>query len=521
MYHPRVRFSPGARLAAALLSLALTGPCFADDSPVQGAAQTEAPTAFAAPEPKPVLDWGKADARSYLVPAYEIPAFQLLLNRFDHYAIDAAAYPGPLTNFRANLHRQWVVDDDKFSTNQFLHPYQGSTYQGLARSAGLDFWQASAYTFAGSVLWEESGENTAPSINDQIATGIGGNFLGEPLFRMASLLLETDSNGGPGFWRELGAALISPPTGFNRLVYGHRFDPVFRSYDPAVFTQIDLGATVGTHFTSDVNVNADPSAPPTDQTFKKGTGIASITIGYGLPGKPDYSYDRPFDYFNFDFAADSANGVESLFSRGLLYGTDYDVGSDYRGVWGLYGLYDYVAPNIFRVSSTAGALGTTAQWWLSSSVALQGTALAGVGYAGGGVIHGNGVTSPGPLGDGLRNYHYGMTPESVIAMRLIFGDRAALDATARGYYISKVGATESTGSETIDRLDVALTVRVFDLHGLTIRYEESARDGRYAKQPNSNQRVDTWTIGYTLLGSARFGAVDWRPTAASAASGDD
>ena len=103
-------------------------------------------------------------------------------------------YPSPIDNFRTNLHRSWVVDNDKFSTNQFLHPYSGSTYQGFARSAGLNFWQASAYTFAGSLLWEEAGENTAPSINDQIATGIGGNFLGEPLFRIASLLLERDAD---------------------------------------------------------------------------------------------------------------------------------------------------------------------------------------------------------------------------------------------------------------------------------------------------------------------------------------
>jgi hypothetical protein len=470
----------------------------------------EAPTAFHGPAPTPVLDWGTGDAHSFLVPAYEIPAFQLLLNRFDHYFEDAATYPWPTTNFRTNLHRQWVIDNDKFSTNQFLHPYQGSIYQGLARSAGLDFWQASAYTFTGSLLWEQSGENTAPSINDQIATGIGGNFLGEPLFRIASLLLESGSNGSPGWWRELGAAAISPSTGFNRLVYGNRFKPVFRSYDPALFTRVDLGGNVSTHFTSNVNINADPSAPPADQTLKRGTGTATFTVGYGLPGKPDYSYDRPFDYFNFEVALDTANGVESIFSRGLLYGTDYAAGANYRGLWGLYGIYDYAAPNIFRVSNTAGAFGTTAQWWVSHDVALQYTALAGVGYAGGGVIRGSGVTAPGPNGEGLRNYHYGVAPESVLALRLILGDRAALDTTARGYYISRVAASESTGSETINTIDVALTLRVYSLHGITIRYSESGRDGRYTNLPNSHQGVETISIGYTLLGSAHFGAVDWR-----------
>ena len=453
--------------------------------------------------------WGTADHRSFLIPALEIPTFQLLLNRADHYLIDEATYPSPIDNFRTNQHRSWVVDNDKFSTNQFLHPYQGSTYQGFARSAGLTFWQASAYTFAGSLVWEEAGENTAPSINDQIATGIGGNFFGEPLFRIASLLLEQDAEQ-PHWWRELAAGIVSPPTAINRFVFGDRFTPIFPSNDPAVFTRFDMSANAYTHFTSNVNVNADPTAPPANQALQRAKAATSVTIAYGLPGNPDYSYDRPFDYFNLDFALDTATGVESVFSRGLLYGTDYSSGRNYRGLWGLYGLYDYAAPNIFRVSNTAGALGTTGQWWLSQRLALQETALLGVGYAAGGVIHGAGVAPPGPAGDGLRNYHYGVAPESVLALRLILANRAALEATARGYYISRLGATETTGAETIERLDVALTVRVYKMHGIIVRYRVSNRDGHYHHLPDSHQRVATVNIGYTFMGDEDFGAVDWR-----------
>ena len=452
--------------------------------------------------------WGTGEHRSFLVPALDITAFELLLNRVDHFE-DAKTYPFQTTNFRNNLHRSWVVDDDKFSTNQFLHPYAGATYQGFARSAGLSFWQASAYTFAGSLAWEEAGENTAPSINDQIATGIGGNFLGEPLFRIASLLLERDADD-PRWWRELAAGIISPPTAFNRLAFGGRFAPIFDSNDPALFTRIDVSANAYTHYTSDVNVNADPSAPPANQTLQRANAEGDFTLAYGLPGKPGYSYDRPFDYFNLDLGLDNATGVESVFSRGLLYGTDYAGGRNYRGIWGVYGLYDYVAPNIFRVSSVAGALGTTGQWWLSRRVALQDTALLGVGYAAGGVIHGAGVAPAGPLGEGLRNYHYGVAPESLVALRLIFANRAAVDATARGYYISRLGATESTGSELIERVDLALTLRVYRHNGIFVRYRVSNRDGRYIGEPTSHQRVAILNIGYTFLGEDDFAAVDWR-----------
>ena len=67
----------------------------------------------------------------------EIAGFEFALNRFDHYAVDAQVYTSPWSNLRDNLHRKWVVDNDAFATNQFLHPYQGSLYHGFARSAGL------------------------------------------------------------------------------------------------------------------------------------------------------------------------------------------------------------------------------------------------------------------------------------------------------------------------------------------------------------------------------------------------
>jgi len=76
------------------------------------------------------------------------------------------------------LHGPWGFDGDDFQVNQLQHPYQGSVYHGFARSAGLGFWPSAAYTFLGSLVWEIAGETTNPSINDQVASGIGGSLLG-------------------------------------------------------------------------------------------------------------------------------------------------------------------------------------------------------------------------------------------------------------------------------------------------------------------------------------------------------
>ena len=74
--------------------------------------------------------------------------------------------------------------------------------------------------------------------------------------------------------------------------------------------------------------------------------------------------------------------------RGLLYGDKYKGSSTFNGLYGVYGTYDYFAPEIFRVATTALSVGTTSQWLLTKELALQGSVLGGVGFGTGGSILG-------------------------------------------------------------------------------------------------------------------------------------
>ncbi|MCX7171631.1 MAG: DUF3943 domain-containing protein [Proteobacteria bacterium] len=428
--------------------------------------------------------------KNYLLPAGEIVGFNILLNRFNYYFIDKQVYGTTLNTVRDNLTGKWIVDTDPFAVNQFMHPYQGSMYFGFARSTGLDYWESLGYTFGGSLLWEIVGETGRPSINDLVTTGFGGTFLGEPLFRMASLLLE---GGGktPGVWREVGAAAISPTLGFNRLAFGDRFRSVFESHAPAIYSYVRLG------WNKVDNVFDEALS----QKLRRDAATADFHMAYGLPGKAGYSYTRPFDYFDFQFTATTANAFENIMSRGLLIGKEYAAGDTYRGVWGLYGSYDYISPQIFRVSSTAISLGTTAQWWISEKVALQGTVLGGLGYGAAGTIHGTGE----------RDYHYGATPQALLALRLMFGETANVDLTARKYYVSDVASTEDNGSERIFRGDAAFTMRVNGPHAITLKYTASQRNAHYPNMADAHQTVRTLSLLYTyFFGEGKFGAVDWR-----------
>ena len=455
----------------------------------------EARLKFRPSELKPDLSWETGEGKSYFIPALEIPGFILALNAFDRLVYGnqvedgKKVYSSNISTFWHHVVQgRWRYDNDSFHVNQFGHPYQGSIYHGFARSAGLDFWESLGYTFLGSFLWETAGETTKPSINDQVASGIAGSFFGEVLFRMSNLLLES-GGGEPGFWRELGAAALSPPTGFNRLVFGDRFKAVFPSRDPAVFQWARLGEGM---------IVSNRTGSSVTHNFQE---TLNYSMAYGLPGKPNYSYTRPFDYFQVEVGAISrANVFENITTRGLLLGEKYGVGDSYRGIWGLYGSFDYISPRFFRVSSTAASLGTTSQWWLAPAVALQSTVLGGAGLAAGGKA----------FSETDRDYHFGITGRTVLALRLIFDDIAMLDMTGRGYYISSLGGSKPKGIEAISHIETGLFFRIYGHHALGIQYQTLYRNARYSGRDNVHQTQGTLSLVYALLGDTRFGAVEWR-----------
>ncbi len=214
-------------------------PAATEELPPSIVAQEKASDARIVNTPKPDLSLEIEAQKSYAIPALEILGFDFLLNRFNRRFIDRNEYDSSFSSIKRNLRSSWNVDKDPFNINQLGHPYQGSMYHGFARSAGLNYWESLAYTFVGSAVWEVAGETTPPSRNDQITTGIGGTFLGEALFRMASLVLE--KGDGPRFWREVTAGIISPATAFNRLAFDKRFDSIFASRNPAYYSRLGLG----------------------------------------------------------------------------------------------------------------------------------------------------------------------------------------------------------------------------------------------------------------------------------------
>ena len=388
--------------------------------------------------------------KSYVLPAIEIVAMDAAVNLAGRLMLEPATYEVTPTSIRRNLRGPWVFDDDPFEINQFLHPYQGAMYHGIARSNGLGYWPSMAYTFTASALWEIAGETTPPSRNDQIASGVAGSFLGEPLFRISRLLLER-ADDGPGIWRTLGSVLASPPTGLNHMMVGNPEGSI--ETDAVPF--------------SDIRVQIGTSARRSH---------VALSMDHGYPGNGAYGHERPFDYFRIESRL-SNDGLEQLTTRGLVVGTDYGAGR-LSGLWGLYGTYDYFAPEDFQFSSTGVSVGTTLQTRIIESLVVQGSGLVGAGYA---------ASQSGDTD--RRDYRYGAAPQALANLRLIAGRRAALDLTAREYFVER---------NLVSVRDASLAVRLYRRHGVGVTYQLAGLGA------NDRSAVGVF---YTFLGSGGFGAV--------------
>jgi hypothetical protein len=441
----------------------------------------------------------------YVIPAIELTGFLALLNGYDRVAYAKQVEDGKkiysstfATTWDHVREQRWVHDQDPFNVNQFGHPYQGAMMFGWPRSTGIGFWTSLVYSNVGSFAWEMAGETSAPSINDAITTGQAGSLLGETLYRMADLVLEDSGGEIARRFHEYLAMALAPPAAANRHMFGHSLEVGLPDSAPATAWQLGVGATVDAH-ARDQGLAA---------TALRRNASAEFSIVYGLPGTPGYDYTRPLDYFDLQVSglSSGSNPIENVLLRGLLVGRKTRESGNSRGIWGLYGSYDYISPFLFRVSSTALSLGTTRQYWLASSLALQGTVLGGVGYGAAGTVF---VAPTTPTAEAARDYHFGVTPQSLVALRLIASERATVDVSARGYYVSGLGSDDTHGSEAIFRGDAGFNVRVIGGHTLGVRFVESIRNARYGKLPNRRLSEGTITVSYSFLGSNHFNAVKW------------
>ena len=351
-----------------------------------------------------------------------------------------------MSSWKHNLQTGWEWDTDRFGINFVGHPYSGSLSFSAARSFGYNFWQSTAFSIGGSLLWEYFGENTLPSYNDIINTPVNGAFLGEILYRISSNILDDRSRGFQRVIREVAAGLVDPVRGLNRIMQGK----TFRHTNIPVYQKEPLNLTFYVGWQK-LNVSR--------KQFLKGTTneIINLQLDYGNPFEDRVR--KPYDFFKFRVDLSFGAGrkiLDNVRGYGILAGKNFQPDSGHRALLiGAFQYYDYWDNSTFELGTIGFGGGVVTKLPLrkaSKSNLYTSVHLMLVPFAGS-------STRFGPDTSQFRDYNFGGGLEGQFEGTLNIGKWATATLVAYYYWVhSYVGLKEDN---LIAIVKPRVTVRVF------------------------------------------------------------
>ena len=253
---------------------------------------------------------------------------------FDRFVLQAEYARINFKTVRNNFKSGFVWDNDMFLTNLLLHPYHGGLYFNAARSNGKNFWQSVPFAAGGSLMWELFMENEAPSINDFMATTLGGAALGEMTFRISDLLIDDRLTGFDRFKREALLTVISPVRGLNRIINGDAWKYRNIRGNSLPPTPVVFSISAGHRFIA-------------DRLYKRQdySNMLSYDLGLIYGNEFDKENEKPYDYFAFKLGGNFFS-TQPIVSRvnvlGMLFSTNVSLKSQNQCLnYGLFQHFNY------------------------------------------------------------------------------------------------------------------------------------------------------------------------------------
>jgi hypothetical protein len=317
------------------------------DDPVRASASPDTTALDPANEHKDA--WGVTRSPGWA--AGEVLMINFGASMFNEYVRQANFNQISPRSFWANIEEGFTYDDNKFKTNQMIHPFNGSTYYNSGRANGLSFWPSTLFALTGAFIWEAMGETHPMSFNDMVATGIGGIAFGETTYRLSSAVLDNRSSGSGRTWREVGGFLINPVRGFNRFMTGDASrvegNPA-SAYDwrpPRYATLLGIGARI-----------TGKGESITDSTQTQ--AVIDLHINHGSPWENERR--KPWDHFDMgvQMNGDDKVPIGRFQIRGDLFSDAFGGESGEQHAVAVVQYFDYVNNNAFEFGgqSFGGAL---------------------------------------------------------------------------------------------------------------------------------------------------------------------
>ena len=234
-----------------------------------------------------------------------------------------------------NLSHAPVWDTDKFSTNLLMHPYHGSIYFNGARLNGFNFYQSVPFALGGSLMWEFFMENEPASINDLMATTLGGSALGEVNFRFSDAILDNSATGFNRFLREFTAGLLSPARFIERLETGKLWKKKSEKGNLERLIPIQIGLNFGYR----LNYRKE-------DFYLKGISLTA-DVDYGDIFETEIR--KPYDWFQMRFQFDLINAnpyINHVNLIGVVYNGEMFESKKIKFHGGLFQHFDYYKSHI-------------------------------------------------------------------------------------------------------------------------------------------------------------------------------
>ncbi len=469
----RVRTLGGLVVAAALLLPVLAW----------GQDAASAAPAAASSQAAPQMDQASADSSLVTSPRFGRTAGEIFLINgvvwgFDRYIREGGTNPVfriSLNSWRENLEAGWTWDDNNFSTNQVSHPYHGNLYYNAARSNGYSYWQSLPFAFGGSFLWEYFGETHNPSINDWIATSVGGAAMGEILHIFAVTVRDNQARGSSRTWREVGATFIDPVGSLNRILDGD-WNRVYANPEDRFPDNYRSSMDVGLRTRGEERLwEADTTDVYIQFEFDYGDPF------YGDLGKP---------YDNFDFELQLNFGDKTKIGRvrgsGNLAGVFIKETDQQSHLVGAYHRYEYVNSNALEFGGQAITAGLLSLWNWDNGLELRSRVELGPMILGG-------ASSDYPSVSG-RTYDYGPGSAFILDLELRRGAWTWAEFTSSHVWMHSISGNVADHHLFSTRLRLAVPLR-YDI-GLgaefqVVNAERKYRDFEDVSARNPQMRVFT------------------------------
>jgi hypothetical protein len=328
-----------------------------------------------------------------------------------------------------NLKNGFSYDSDDFKTNQWIHPFNGAAYYNSSRANGVSFWPSTAFALFGAFEWEMAGETQRMSFNDMFSTGIGGIALGEVQYRLSSEILNNHARGWGRWMREIGAAIVDPVRGFNRIVSGDAKGQTENPVDPQDWRPpgetnfVAMGArSIGEG--SSLSHNTDHTA--------------TILLAHDYGNVFDNPRRKPFDYI--DFVAELNIGgklaLENVQIRGNLLSWPLGDKSSPNHVLAVVQHFEYMNNTAYKFGSQSVGPALLSRFRLSDRVTLKTRVDGVVGLLLAGINSEYAYLADVPNRENLREYDYGPGLGTAASASLLLSGRPLLSALYRFDWVS-------------------------------------------------------------------------------------